>query len=57
MMIAGTTYQKGLVMIHNVVEDEPEFCQVVDIFQTPSEETLFVVQELRSKFNSHYHAY
>lgn len=57
MEICGTTYMKGHVMIHDVVEDEPKFCQIQDMFQTPAEETLFIVRELRACFNLHYHAY
>ena len=57
MEIDGTTYMKGYVMIHDVVEDEPKFCQILDMFQTPAEETLFIVRELKSFFNLYYHAY
>ena len=39
-------------------EEEPTFGQIIDILQTPTEETLFVMRMLFVLyFSTHYHAY
>lgn len=41
-----------------MTEEEPTFGQIVDILQTPAEETLFVMRMLYiCYFSTHYHAY
>lgn len=54
----GTTYKKEHVMVCGMTEEDPTFGQILDIFQTPTEETLFVMRMLSvSHYDTHYHAY
>ena len=54
----GTTYKKKYVMVCAMTEEDPTFGEIMDIFQTPTEETLFIMRMLSvSHFNPHYHAY
>lgn len=58
MTLNGTTYKKDHVIVCGLTEEEPHFGQITDIFQTRTEETLFVMRILFvSHFNTHYHAY
>lgn len=44
-------------MVCGMTEEDPTFGEIVDIFQTPTEETLFVMRMLSvSHFSTHYHA-
>ena len=41
-----------------IEDEEPTFCEVVDILDSPVSETLFIVQLLTTVcYNQHYHAY
>lgn len=42
----------------DVIDEDPKFGQIIDIFETPAAETLFVMRELITvSFNQHFHAY
>ena len=44
--VNGTTYKKKNIMVCAIEDEEPVFCEIVDIVETPIFETLFVVRNL-----------
>ena len=58
MTLNGTTYKKKLVVVLNIENEEPTFGEIVDVLQNQADETLFVMQKLRTVgFSVHHHAY
>ena len=45
MTLNGTTYKKNQVLICDVIEDEPQFSQILNVYKTPTK-TIFVMRDL-----------
>lgn len=53
----GTTYKKSQVLLHDVLEDEPQFSEILQIYEAPTK-TIFIMRDLITvSFSQHYHAY
>ena len=56
--LGGTTYRRKDVIVVDFKDEEPNFCQIVDILETPAAECLFVTCMLTTEFfERHYYAF
>ena len=55
--INGTTYQRGIVLIYAMEDDQPLFGKIEDLIVTPSQEWLFILSALVTYRSYHFHAF
>ena len=58
VVISGTTYRKGTVVVCGIEDDTPMFGSIAEIIVTTHQERFFVISILiTNAFEHHYHAY